>query len=275
MIVLRALLTIVLVLAVLLVCIYLYSNTKSPSHNRTWSEDQDILPEITITDGAVEVKNMRDFKYESTKEYQKNYNDISFDLSEIQTVDFFIEELSPNIGAAHTFLSFGLRDGKYIAISPEIRKEKGEVFSPIKGLFNEYEMMYVVATEEDVLKLRGIHRNNPVSRYSIDITPETAQALFRDMAARTIEIRDTPEFYNTLTNACGSTIAKHIEKLAPGSITWGLAIAAPLRSYRVAHDLGLLNDGISLEDHIDRAPISELIRAHQDKENFSESIRVF
>jgi len=59
------------------------------------------------------------------------------------------------LGAAHTFVSFGFKSGDFLAISIEIRKEKGESFSAWRGLLKRYELMYVIADERDVIKLRA------------------------------------------------------------------------------------------------------------------------
>ena len=48
-----------------------------------------------------------------------------------------------------------------MAVSVEIRKEKGESFSPWRGLLREYELMYVVGDERDVIRLRTNYRRDP------------------------------------------------------------------------------------------------------------------
>ena len=54
---------------------------------------------------------------------------------------------SPNI--AHTMVSFGFSGSDYICFSIETRKEKGEGYSAIKGLFRQFELVYVAADERD------------------------------------------------------------------------------------------------------------------------------
>ena len=76
-------------------------------------------------------------------------------------------------GPAHAFLSFGFNTGKgmeYVSISVEARKEKGEDYSPFVGLFKQYELNYVVADENDVVKLRTNYRKDPVYLFPIETT---------------------------------------------------------------------------------------------------------
>ena len=62
---------------------------------------------------------------------------------------------------AHVIMSFDFGDHNYLAISIEARKKKGIRHSNIKGFFKQYELIYIVADERDVIGLRTNYRNNP------------------------------------------------------------------------------------------------------------------
>jgi Domain of unknown function (DUF4105) len=66
-------------------------------------------------------------------------------------------------------LSFSFSGGKNLVISPEIRKERGESFDGIRGLLNQYELVYILATEDDAIRLRTNIRKNAVYMYPIHI----------------------------------------------------------------------------------------------------------
>ena len=59
-------------------------------------------------------------------------------------------------------LSFGFEDGTYLAVSVEVRLEEDESYSPVGGLMRQFEIMYVVADERDVIRLRTRHRDADV-----------------------------------------------------------------------------------------------------------------
>ena len=75
-----------------------------------------------------------------------------------QRLDFMVERFHPSDAPAHTFLSFGFEDGEQVCVSVEIRRERGESFAPLRALYRQYELLYVVADERDVLLLRTNHR---------------------------------------------------------------------------------------------------------------------
>src|SRR5262249_34941286 len=110
---------------------------------------------------------------------------------------------------AHTILSFGFDDGRYLAISIETRKEKGEEYSAVAGFFRRYELIYVVADERDVIRLRTNYRGEDVYLYRIRGTPATLRAVLLDYAGRIDGLQDRPEWYNALTQNCTTAIPRH------------------------------------------------------------------
>lgn len=259
-----------LLLVVVWVSVLLISRT--PSNDRDWSLDQTVLPYAEFSGDTITVRNIRNFSYQSRDEYTPAYYDKTVLLQDVVSVDYIVEPLA-SVAAAHTLLSFGLRDGSHIAISVEIRKEVGEEFSPAKGIFEEYELMYVVVDERDALTLRAIHRDNPVYIYPTVATPEVAQTLFKDMLTRATRLRSEPEFYNTLTNTCATNIADHINAVVPDTIGWDYRLLLPMESDTLAQELGLIDVSLSIEELRERYYVSEKIRQFADSETFSTDIR--
>jgi len=99
-----------------------------------------------------------------------------------------------------------------VAFSIEARKEKDEGYSSIKGFFKQYELIYVVADERDVIRLRTDYRDpqEDVYVYRTRITPENARRLFMEYVNQINELKDKPEFYNTLTTNCTTNVVRHI-----------------------------------------------------------------
>lgn len=241
--------------------------------DRDWNIDQAVLPKISVDGDSVQIRDMRNFEYRSTTDYTPRYYDKTFSLDEIRSVDYMVEPFSGNSGAAHTLVSFGFDDGSYVAISVEIRKEKGEKFSPMKGLLRQYELMYVIADERDVIKLRSNYRKDQVFLYPMKATREQARALFLDMLARAQKLQDKPEMYNTLTSTCITNIVRHVNKLSPDRVAWNKSILFPADSDRYAYDLGLIDTDLSFEDARERFNINERAEKYADSPQFSKMIR--
>lgn len=179
-----------------------------PSNERDWLADVAELPHATIEGDMITVHNIRNFAYRSETDYTPAWYDKRFDLRKLQGVDLVaVYWMGPAI--AHIFLSFDFGAGDHLAVSIETRKEKGEGYSTLKGFFRQYELYYVVADERDVIRLRTNYRHNPpedVYVYRLQGDLDNARRLFLEYMHRINALHERPEFYNTLTTNCTTTI---------------------------------------------------------------------
>ena len=246
---------------------------RRPSNDRDWARDQRELPRATFAGDTVRVENVRDIRYRSTTDFDVAHDDRVYDLSKLESVWFGVEPFSGVRGPAHTFVSFGFRDGQYVAISVEIRKEDGESFSPLRGLLREYELMYVVGDERDLVKLRSNYRHDDVYLYRTTATPEKGRALFVSMLRRANQLAEKPEFYNTLTSTCTTNIVRHVNEIAPKRIPFSYKVLLPAYSDELAYRIGLLDTTIAFDSLRARAHINERAARYAESPEFSRLIR--
>jgi hypothetical protein len=248
-----------------------------PSNFRNWTPDQALLPYAEFDGDRVTVRNIRNCQYFADDTYLVDYYDRTYDLGTIRGVDFLMVPFDGMPSLAHTMLSFELvgPDGRpqYLAVSVETRKEQHENYSPIKGSARQYELMYVVADEQDVVKQRTNFRDEQVYLYRTTATPETARLLFVDVMGRVNELASKPEFYDTLTNNCTSNIVGHINRIRPNRIAYDVRVLLPGLSDRLAYDEGLLVRYGTFDETKARAHVNPLAERYADRQDFSELIR--
>jgi hypothetical protein len=243
------------------------------SNDRDWEPDQARLATAEFFGNQVTVRNIRNCTYRTEDDYTVNYYDKTLDLDKLDSVDFIVIPFLEMRSIAHTMLSFGFEGRDYLVVSVEIRKERGEKYTPLGGMMRQYELMYVVGDERDLIKLRAIHRLSDVYLYRGRATPEQTRALFRDVMERVNKLAVEPEFYDTLTNNCTSNIVRHINRVAPNRVPLGLETILTGYSDRLAYDLGLLESDGTFEQTKRRARINELAYRHRESPDFSQQIR--
>jgi hypothetical protein len=133
--------------------------------------------------------------------------------------------------------------------------------------------MYVVADERDVIGLRANVRRDAVYLYPMRAPPERARALFVAMLARANQLREHPEFYNSLTANCTSTIVRHVNSLAPGTVPFSYRRLLPGYADRLAYDLGLIDTQVSYDSLRGRFRITEVAQSAGEAPDFSSRIR--
>ena len=245
-----------------------------PNLDRNWAEDQNKLPTVLFNkDNTVLIKNIRNISYNTTSDYRLDYYDRLISIDDVNSAWLLIEPFG-KFGAAHTFVSFGLNDGSYIAISAEIRKEKGESFSPLLGLLRQYELMYVIADESDVIKLRTNYRRDDVYLYPVHANGEKIQSVFKDMLIRAKLLSKKPEFYKTVTKNCTTNIIKHARKFSTKEIPWyDIRYLLPANIDSLAYKLGIIENNISLEKLRQKYYITKKAQKCGGAKDFSRCIR--
>jgi hypothetical protein len=244
-----------------------------PSNHRDWTPEQALLAEAEFQGDRITVRNIRNCRWRSADDFTVAYYDKTFDLAKLTSVDFIVVPFNemPTIG--HTMLSFGFEGKEYLAVSVEIRRERGEEYSAIKGFFQQYELMYVVADERDVIQKRVNCDLSEVYLYHSTATPQQARALFKDVMRRVDKLAREPEFYDTLTNNCTTNIRNHINHLKPDEVPYDYRVLLPGYSDQLAYDLGLIERHGTYEETRLRANVNYLAYCHRDAHDFSVLIR--
>jgi hypothetical protein len=248
-----------------------------PSNFRDWTPEQALLPTAERQGDFVTVHNVRNCQYFAADTFLVDYYDKSFHLSDVRSVDFLMVPFESMPAVAHTMLSFELArpDGKsdHLAVSVEVRKEKNEKYNPVLGSARQFELMYVVADERDVIRQRTNYRHENVYLYRTTATPQIAQQLLADILGRVNKLSTQPEFYDTLTNNCTTNIVRHIDRVRPQRLQYDVRMILPGYSDEIAFNQGLIIPSGNFQQTRQRAYINPAAERFADAENFSELIR--
>jgi hypothetical protein len=216
---------------------------------------------------------VRNHTWTSDKDFTPEYYDADYNLDELESLHYLITPFWDFDGPAHTMLSFSFSGGKHVVISGEVRKERGEGFDAFLGIMNQFELMYVIADEEDVIKLRTNYRKNEVYMYPVKTSKENIQALFRSMLIRTDKLNKEPEFYNTLWNNCTTSILIHANALREDKIPWNIYTILPSHSDEIAYYAWLIDTQLPILKAREYYRIDQLARTASGEVDFSTIIR--
>lgn len=231
-------------LGILAVVFLLWSGLR-PSHDRTWMPEHSVMPSVQIQGDELRVRGLRTFRW-TQEGAEPSWREQSFDLGRLQGMDFVVSHFGDFEGIAHTLLSFRFSGGRVLAVSPEIRKEVGEDYSPSRGLFRNYELIYVLADELDVLHVRTHVRGERVYIHPVDVAPSTARAVLEQIVRRVQSLEARPAWYHTVSASCASTLATDIQAVADPPLDLDWRVLLPGFSDELAFELGLLKTDTDL-----------------------------
>jgi len=263
----------VVTFAVVLALLGGWWSTIRPSNDRDWQPEVARISEATIDGDLVTVRNIRDFDYRSETDFTPRYYDRTFDLRRLDRVDLVAAYwMGPAI--AHVFLTFGFGDD-HLAISIEARKERGEGYSSLAGFFRQYELIYVAGDERDLIRLRTSYRKDPpedVYLFRVQGPMENARRVFVQYMRAINELRDHPEFYNTLTTNCTNVILVNT-RVNPDHLAFSWKILLSGYAPEYVYDAGRLDQSLPFEELKRRSHINAVAQAADQDPDFSRRIR--
>ena len=211
------------------------------SNNRDWQPEVAHAPYATINGDLITIHEVRNFDYRTETDFTPRWETRTYDLRKLDSADIIAVYWGAK-AIAHIMLSFGFEGKDYVAVSIETRKEKGESYSTIAGFFRQYELVYIVADERDVIGVRTTYREpqEDVYIYRTRAPLRNIRRIFLDYMKTINDLRDRPRFYNTLTTNCTTSILMHT-RMNPESppLSWKILLSGYVPDY--LYELGRLD----------------------------------
>ena len=255
---------ITLVLAVFLLLSYVYWilwGRKKARNDRDWAPDNAQLARFDITDDLVILHNRRDFTWRTTRDFDENWDSWTFDPKDLKGIWYVVAYFHKIRGMAHTMVGFEFSDNRFLMASFEVRRQKGQKFHPWTAMWNEFELILVWATERDLLGVRTNGRGNDVYLFPCDVLPHKQTALLQAMMQRTNQLAEHPEWYNTMTSTCTTSITKIVNRVTPGRVPFTWRAYLPGYSPWTAWKRGILTKRGTFNETVAAAAISEKAKA--------------
>ena len=245
--------------------------TLKPSNNGNWQPDVAQLAWADINGDEFTFHNVRNCDYRTATDYAAHWDTRTVRLSQITGIDLAIDYWgSPWI--AHPIVSFQLADAPPLCFSIETRKKLGQTYSTIGGLYRQFELIYIVADERDVIRVRTNYRKEDIYLYRLTISPAQARERFLEYIHSLNALRNKPRWYNAVTTNCTTSIrTQHPADERP---PWDWRILLNGKGDELMYERHLLvTGGLSFAELKTRSLIDTRAIAANDSPDFSKLIR--
>lgn len=243
-----------------------------PSNHRHWQPDVERTATAEIHGDVVTFHNVRNFIYRTETDYTPRWESREVHLSHLAGLDVAINYWgSPWM--AHPIACFRFTDSPPICFSIETRKEVGESYSAIGGIYRQYELSYIIADERDVVRVRTNYRTGEdVYLYRLSMPVEQARQLFLQYIKAANTLSEQPRWYNAITTNCTTSIRE--QRAESERLPWDWRMLVNGKGDEMMYERGqLITSGLSFPELKARSRINDWAKAADSSPNFSEEIR--
>jgi len=220
---------------------------------------------------AVTFHNVRNCDYRTETDYTPRWETRTVRVSQITGIDLAIDYWgSPWI--AHPIVSFQFADTPPLCFSIETRKKVGQGYSTVGGLYRQFELIYIVADERDVIRLRTNYRHEQIYLYRTTISPTQARERFLEYIDSLNALRTKARWYNAITTNCTTSIrTQHPPNERP---PWDWRILLNGKGDELLYERHrIVTGGLPFPELKARSLIDARARAANDAPDFSNLIR--
>jgi hypothetical protein len=252
-----------------------------PSNNRPWQPNVSQTPWAEIDGDRITIHNFRHCYYRHADEFTCEWLTKTVFLSQLRGIDLFVDYWgSPWI--AHPIVSFQFgnngEDADYVAASIEARYQAGQSYSPLRSFFRQFTIVYVLANERDLIRLRTNYRSGEdVYLYHMVLSPEWSRLLFLQYLQQANRLRDHPRWFNAVTDNCTTNIFAQMAAtghLPAGSSRYAWWIFLNGRAPEMLYRGGNFAGNLPFPELNRQARINPVASTLDDAPDFSRRIRL-
>ncbi|WP_201573317.1 DUF4105 domain-containing protein [Psychrobacter sp. H8-1] len=253
----------------------------SPQQDRDWQPE--VSQRLSYERDAnnpdlITFTNIRNFDWHTSEDATERWETRTVDMSKLSGVDIINSYwMGPLI--AHTLVSFRFEDERPLSFSLEIRKENGESFSSLGGLFKRYELSLIAAEERDIIYTRSNARGEQVYLFPVsNLKQSEVKSLFESYLTVADELNAEPAWYNTLTSNCTNIIFYMARIISGERLPWDYRIWASGWLPNYLYEIGMLPKAPkeeaqpwSMDTWYERAHINPKVRGFDNQSNVDAS----
>src|SRR5262245_17479933 len=242
-----------------------------PSQDRPWRPEVAVMPRAFVDGDRVRITGVRNFDYRSRNDFTVRREEREVSLSHRTGVDFYLSYWREGL-VGHTFLSFSFDNAEPLSISIETRPEVGEGFNPLASIFKQFELIYVVGDERDIVGVRTNYRHETVYLYRLNASADKARDLLMVYLKRINQLADRPEWYHLFSNSCTINIIRYLNAAGrEGRLDIRHVLNGLIDSY--LYRSGRVDTTLPFEELRRRSLINAAAEAANGAPDFSERIR--
>jgi hypothetical protein len=245
-------------------------STLRPSQHEHWQPQVATLAHASRQGDRITVYDIRDNLYRTTTDFTSHYETRNLDLANLKALDLFINYWgSPYM--AHPILSFDFGPQGHLCFSIETRFKVGQDYSTLSGLYRQFELIYIVADERDVIRLRTNIKHEDIYLYRLKMPLAEIRERLSEYLDKLNDLYRHAVWYNAVTENCTTSI--RAQRSRSKRVPWDWRILVNGFADQMLYERHALAGELPFPELKAQALINQRALAADDSEDFSERIR--
>lgn len=243
-----------------------------PTNDADWQPDVAKKAWAEINGDEVTIHNVRNCEYRTDTDYTTRWETRKVRLSQLTGMDLFVNYWgSPWM--AHPIVSFQFADALPLCFSIETRKKVGQSYSAVGGLYRQFDLIFIVSDERDVIRVRtNFRKGEDAYLYHTSAGLPQTRKRFMEYIHSINSLNDTPRWYNAITTNC-TTAIRH-QHPASERPPWDWRILLNGKADELMYERKtIVNAGLPFVELKERALTNTAAKAANDSPDFSALIR--
>lgn len=253
---------------------------RRPKQERDWVPEHEVPAHAEISGNTITLKNIINASYSSAFECSVKHYDKIFNVDDVESLWFLIEYFPMRVwpisfNLAHSFVTFGFRDGSFISISVAGRRKKGEKITFSRILPQTNEVVYKVINEADTVFARSFYEKDEVRLYKLKTTPQETQKVLISMLKEVNRLYKKPSWFDTFTRNCTTDMVRHLRAGGLKIPKWHPSYIFTTGVDKLFHNLGALDSGLPFAAAKERHNVTAKVQKLGKDAELSQKIRKF
>lgn len=242
--------------------------SQRPSLDRNWDPYFTRLPRVEICGDKITIEHVRHAEYGIADGEAARFETRNYRLSELCGVDALIAYWgSPWM--CHPMFVFDFGPAGRVCFSIEVRYRVGQVYSFLRSIYRQQEIMCVACDERDAILRRTKRKpNQDVYLYRLQGDGVRMRSFFFEYVNTINALAEQPQWYNGLTTNCTTSIYAQ----GRSRLKWDWRMLFNGKLDELLYDLKLLDQSMPFLELKTRSKINEPANC-ASVEDFGETIR--
>jgi hypothetical protein len=142
----------------------------------------------------------------------------------------------------------------------------------VKGLFRQFELIYVVADERDLVRLRTNYRKGEEAYlFRLKASPAQVRKFFMNYIREMNRLREEPRWYNAILHNCSTSI--RMQTAAADRAPWDWRMLVNGHGDKMLYERAVIATNLPLAELKERSHVNARARAADKSADFSRLIR--